>query len=235
MAGPNTLEFTDKNFDEDVLASDKPVLVDFWAEWCAPCKALGPVIDELAGVLGKGDVIIDGGNSRWIHDGPRAERLANQGIEYLDCGVSGGVWGITQGYALMVGGDESTVAKVQPIFDSLKPAGEFGFVHAGEPAAQRQEESQGHRKRNRTICSPATSSQSNRSVQYPPIPSSTCTSSAAPMQGGSNPCPTPIRAVLRDEADRVQLKSEPRGSSSISRSGWSSPATTARRAWDTGL
>jgi len=48
MAGPDTLEFTDDNFDDEVLKSDKPVLVDFWAEWCAPCIAQGPVIDELA-------------------------------------------------------------------------------------------------------------------------------------------------------------------------------------------
>ena len=48
MAGPDTLEFTDANFEEEVLQSEVPVLVDFWAEWCGPCKALGPVIDELA-------------------------------------------------------------------------------------------------------------------------------------------------------------------------------------------
>ncbi|MCD1143863.1 decarboxylating 6-phosphogluconate dehydrogenase [Kocuria sp. LUK] len=100
-----------------------------------PDTVVDPVIEELAGLLGEGDVIIDGGNSRWVHDAPRARRLAERGIEYLDCGVSGGVWGITQGYALMVGGNGTTVAKVQPIFDSLKPAGEFGFVHAGEHGA----------------------------------------------------------------------------------------------------
>ncbi|GAA4282999.1 decarboxylating 6-phosphogluconate dehydrogenase [Brevibacterium daeguense] len=100
-----------------------------------PDTAVDPVIDQLAGQLGAGDVIIDGGNSKWTHDGPRAQRLSDRGIEYLDCGVSGGVWGITQGYALMVGGREKTVAKVQPIFDSLKPPGEYGFVHAGDHGA----------------------------------------------------------------------------------------------------
>lgn len=48
MAGSNTLEFTDDNFEAEVLQSDKPVLVDFWAEWCMPCRALGPTIDEIA-------------------------------------------------------------------------------------------------------------------------------------------------------------------------------------------
>lgn len=96
-----------------------------------PDQFVDSVIDEVAEELGEGDVIIDGGNSRWSHDAPRAERLAAKGIEYMDVGVSGGVWGITNGYALMVGGKPETVAQVQPIFDSLKPEGEFGFVHAG--------------------------------------------------------------------------------------------------------
>jgi 6-phosphogluconate dehydrogenase len=89
-------------------------------------------IDELAGLMSDGDIIIDGGNSKFTDDGPRAERLKPKGIGYLDCGVSGGIWGNTNGYALMVGGDADLVARCQPIFDGLKPAGEFGFAHAGK-------------------------------------------------------------------------------------------------------
>ncbi|NNG20119.1 decarboxylating 6-phosphogluconate dehydrogenase [Naumannella sp. ID2617S] len=100
-----------------------------------PDKVVDGVIDETADLLGDGDIIIDGGNSRWTHDGPRAERLAEKGVHYLDCGVSGGVWGIKNGYALMVGGKEQAVAKVRPIFDSLKPEGDFGYVHAGDHGA----------------------------------------------------------------------------------------------------
>ena len=96
-----------------------------------PVQFTEPTIDELAGLLSPGDVVIDGGNSRFSNDPPRAEQLNRKGIGYLDVGVSGGVWGRENGYALMVGGSAEDVAKVQPIFDALKPQGEFGFVHAG--------------------------------------------------------------------------------------------------------
>ncbi|MFG3706811.1 phosphogluconate dehydrogenase (NAD(+)-dependent, decarboxylating) [Micromonospora sp. NPDC047670] len=100
-----------------------------------PAGVTDTTIDELAGVLGEGDIIIDGGNSRFSDDAPRAERLNEQGIGYLDVGVSGGVWGRQNGYALMVGGAQEHVDRLMPIFDSLKPAGEFGFVHAGPVGA----------------------------------------------------------------------------------------------------
>ncbi len=89
------------------------------------------VIKELAEVLDPGDIVIDGGNTRWTEDKPHAELLAKRGIEFLDCGVSGGIWGLENGYAIMVGGADAPVETVKPIFTSLKPVGEFGFVHAG--------------------------------------------------------------------------------------------------------
>ena len=92
-------------------------------------------IDTLGDLLSSGDLIIDGGNSKFTDDRPRAERLAPKGIGYMDCGVSGGIWGNANGYALMVGGSTDDVAKAMPIFEALKPAGEFGFVHAGPVGA----------------------------------------------------------------------------------------------------
>jgi 6-phosphogluconate dehydrogenase len=92
-------------------------------------------VDKLRDLLSAGDMVIDGGNSKFTDDKPRAERLAERGIGYMDVGVSGGIWGLTNGYALMVGGSAEDVAKAQPIFDALKPEGDFGFAHAGPVGA----------------------------------------------------------------------------------------------------
>jgi 6-phosphogluconate dehydrogenase len=92
-------------------------------------------VKELAALLGEGDVIVDGGNSRWTDDIANAELLAEKKIGYVDCGVSGGVWGLENGYALMYGGDADDIAKVQPAFDALKPEGDYGSVHAGKVGA----------------------------------------------------------------------------------------------------
>ncbi|MEU7840732.1 phosphogluconate dehydrogenase (NAD(+)-dependent, decarboxylating) [Micromonospora sp. NPDC049114] len=100
-----------------------------------PAGVTDATIDELAGVLGDGDIIIDGGNSRFSDDAPRAERLNERGIGYVDVGVSGGVWGRQNGYGLMVGGAQQHVDRLMPIFEALKPEGEFGFVHAGPVGA----------------------------------------------------------------------------------------------------
>ncbi|WP_205324604.1 phosphogluconate dehydrogenase (NAD(+)-dependent, decarboxylating) [Glycomyces sp. YM15] len=88
-------------------------------------------VAELGALLSEGDIVIDGGNSRFTDDAVNAALLAERGIGYVDAGVSGGVWGITEGYALMVGGADGDVERLMPIFNALKPEGEFGFVHAG--------------------------------------------------------------------------------------------------------
>jgi 6-phosphogluconate dehydrogenase len=88
-------------------------------------------ITELGSLLGEGDLVVDGGNSRWTDDEINAAALGDKGIGFVDCGVSGGVWGLKNGYALMCGGAEEDVAKVQPALDALRPEGEAGFVHAG--------------------------------------------------------------------------------------------------------
>ena len=95
------------------------------------------VVDELATLLEPGDLVIEGGNSRFTSDIENAKMLAEKGIGYLDCGVSGGIWGLDNGYGLMVGGDRELVERVMPVFDALRPEGprEEGFVHAGEVGA----------------------------------------------------------------------------------------------------
>ncbi len=100
-------------------------------------KATDDVINELQKQMGQGDLIIEGGNSRFSEDIRHAAQVAESGIGYLDCGVSGGVWGLQNGYGLMVGGDEKLVAQAMPIFDALRPEGERaeGFVHVGDVGA----------------------------------------------------------------------------------------------------
>ena len=88
-------------------------------------------VRDLSEILGAGDLVVDGGNSKWTDDQQNAAMLATKGIGFVDCGVSGGVWGLENGYALMCGGSDADVAKIQPAFDALKPD-EGGFVHAGK-------------------------------------------------------------------------------------------------------
>ncbi|AYY11344.1 decarboxylating 6-phosphogluconate dehydrogenase [Actinobacteria bacterium YIM 96077] len=95
------------------------------------------LVAELTKLLSVGDIVIDGGNSRFTEDLEHARMLGAKGIGYVDCGVSGGIWGREHGYGLMVGGDAEYVERLMPIFDALRPDGprEEGFVHAGDVGA----------------------------------------------------------------------------------------------------
>jgi 6-phosphogluconate dehydrogenase len=95
------------------------------------------VVKDLSETLSEGDLVIDGGNSKFTDDQIHATLLAQKGIRFLDCGVSGGVWGLQNGYGLMAGGHTEDVELAMPIFDALRPDGDRAesFVHVGDVGA----------------------------------------------------------------------------------------------------
>jgi len=115
-----------------------------------PAETVEDTIDDLLRFCTEGDIIIDHGNSNFKESRKRAERLAKNGIHYIDCGTSGGVYGLKRGYCLMVGGENAAVATCAKIFDALSPgidaaprtqfnsdvtSAEFGWLHCGGPGA----------------------------------------------------------------------------------------------------
>ncbi|MBI4261497.1 MAG: decarboxylating 6-phosphogluconate dehydrogenase [Actinobacteria bacterium] len=90
-------------------------------------------VAALGGLLAVGDVVVDGGNSNFRESQRRARELAERGIAFLDCGTSGGVWGLANGYCLMVGGDREAFERVEPAFADLAP--EDGYAHVGPAGA----------------------------------------------------------------------------------------------------
>ena len=92
-------------------------------------KPTDDIVEELIEVMGEGDIVVDGGNSNWRDSQRHGDELAARGIGFIDCGTSGGIWGLQEGYCLMVGGAPEDVATVQPAFDALAPEG--GFAHVG--------------------------------------------------------------------------------------------------------
>ncbi|MGF1506263.1 MAG: NAD(P)-binding domain-containing protein, partial [Anaerolineae bacterium] len=95
----------------------------------------GPItdstIEELAGLLAEGDTIIDGGNSNYKESVAHGQFLAERGIHFVDVGTSGGIWGLKEGYSMMVGGDADVVERHRPLFEALAPATDKGWGHVG--------------------------------------------------------------------------------------------------------
>jgi len=98
-------------------------------------EATRQTVLALRDLLAAGDLVIDGGNSHYVDDQAHAAMLGERQIGFIDAGVSGGVWGLQNGYGLMVGGADADVARLMPVFEALKPAGDSGFVHAGRAGA----------------------------------------------------------------------------------------------------
>jgi 6-phosphogluconate dehydrogenase len=116
-----------------------------------PAGAVEHAIGDLLPLLSPGDIIVDGGNSHYRDDVDRAKRLKDQGLHYVDCGTSGGVWGLERGYCLMIGGEPDVVRHLDPIFKTLAPGigsiartsddepptgtAEHGYLHCGPNGA----------------------------------------------------------------------------------------------------
>jgi 6-phosphogluconate dehydrogenase len=98
-------------------------------------KTVDETIDTLLGLLKKGDILIDGGNSHYTDTLRRAKRVEEKGLAYVDCGTSGGIWGLKEGYCMMVGGDEGVVDHLRPIFETLAPGPDKGWGRVGPVAA----------------------------------------------------------------------------------------------------
>ena len=133
-------------YDRNKQVSDASSLADMVKQLDAPRvvwvmvphgKPTRDTVAALADLLDQGDLVIDGGNSKWTDDVENERILKEAGVGYVDCGVSGGIWGLANGYGLMAGGTKANIKKAMPIFDALRPEGprEEGFVHAGKVGA----------------------------------------------------------------------------------------------------
>ena len=133
-------------YDRNASVSDARSLADMVARLEAPRVVWVMVphgaptrdtVERLGELLDKGDLVIDGGNSRWTDDFEHEKLLRPKGVGFVDCGVSGGIWGLENGYGLMAGGTKANIRRAMPIFDALRPEGprDEGFVHAGKVGA----------------------------------------------------------------------------------------------------
>ena len=98
-------------------------------------KVTHDTVEQLSALLGDGDIVIDGGNSNYKDSVLHAAMLEPKGIEFVDCGTSGGIWGLMEGYSLMIGGKPEVVEKLRPVFETLAPAADKGWGHVGPHGA----------------------------------------------------------------------------------------------------
>lgn len=120
------------SIDELIAKLDTPRAVWVMVPFGDPIEK---VIANLSEVLSPGDTVVDGGNSHYQDTMRRAATLAERGVSMLDAGTSGGVWGITEGYSLMVGGDEDAFCRLEPVFQALAPAPNQGYGRVGPAGA----------------------------------------------------------------------------------------------------